>query len=374
MTSSLLRMRSERPCSPSAQRSASARLRLARAVGPDDRADAGPELDEGALGEGLEALDPQPQQARRGTHDGSSASASADASAAISRPWPALGRAMPRGMPRARADRLERLGGRGRLGDPPRRPLTRAEDAAVDLDLDPEALLVVGPDGLDQPVERPVAGRALGVLLEPALGALERRQRRLGGQLELRPARRIQSPRGVPAEVEVDRADERLERGREERRARRDRRAGPRPRRAAGTSPSSSRPASRASPGVLTIAARRAERIPSSSVGVAPVERLGDGQADDGVPEELQALVVAPGGIRVLVEPAAVDEGLLEQVPVADRQAQSLRSAPRPGASARPVGSVRRRARRCSRRRPGRCGSSRRPRPRSPSRTPPRGS
>jgi len=39
------------------------------------------------------------------------------------------------------------------------------------------------------------------------------------------------------------------------------------------------------------------------------VERLGDDEADDGVPEELEALVVTGCLVRVLMEPRAVDEG-----------------------------------------------------------------
>ena len=41
---------------------------LARAVGPDDRADAAAELDDGPLGEGLEAVEPKTEQPGRGAH------------------------------------------------------------------------------------------------------------------------------------------------------------------------------------------------------------------------------------------------------------------------------------------------------------------
>ena len=58
---------------------------------------------------------------------------------------------------------------------------------------------------------------------------------------------------------------------------------------------------------------------------MARVERLGDGQVDDGVAEELEALVVAGGGVGVLVLPAGVDERLLEQVEVADREPEPRR-------------------------------------------------
>ena len=50
---------------------------------------------------------------------------------------------------------------------------------------------------------------------------------------------------------------------------------------------------------------------------VAPVQGLGDGEADDGVAEELEPLVVPGRGVRVLVQPAAVDERLGQQVAVA---------------------------------------------------------
>ena len=209
-----------------------------------------------------------------------------------------VGRALaPRPSDRARgasAERSTRLAPRPTSRRPgatgPRRcPSTRPSTS----DLDPELLLVVRPDRLEQVVDGPLAGRPLGVLLEAALGALERRQREVGRDLRLG-ARVDPVPGGLPAEVEVDGADQRLERrgeqGRpdaaatlglalaEQEELRRGRAAS----------------ASRARPGVLTIAARRADRTPSSSVGMAPVERLGDGEVDHGVAEELQPLVVPP--------------------------------------------------------------------------------
>jgi hypothetical protein len=39
------------------------------------------------------------------------------------------------------------------------------------------------------------------------------------------------------------------------------------------------------------------------------VQHLGDHEADDGVTEELEALVVADGLLGMLVQPRAVDEG-----------------------------------------------------------------
>ncbi len=157
------------------------------------------------------------------------------------------------------------------------------------------------------------------------------------------------------------------------------RRAAPRPRRGGGTRRGrSGRPAG---------PARRCRRwrrgaptgTPSSSSGWRRVERLGDGEVDDGVTEELEALVVADGARRGARGARLVDERLLEQVEVADREPESLREGLARVARRSPSGRgrvvrARTRARRCSRRRPGRCGSSPRPRPRSPSRTPPRGS
>ena len=234
MTSSLLRIRSERPCSPSAQRRASARLDLPEPLGPTIALTPGPELDEGPLREGLEALDPEAQQAGGRRHavvssatrriDGRGVGRASGRSGAARRP-----RREPLG-----AQDVERLGrGRG-LRDPPGRTLAHAEDAAVHEDLDLEPLLVIGAHGLDEVVDGPLAGRPLGVLLEPALGALERRHRR-GPRRS--PARRARGSSRGPSPSRG--------RGRWRRRAPRTRRraatggpgrhAGPRPRRAAGT-------------------------------------------------------------------------------------------------------------------------------------------
>jgi hypothetical protein len=54
------------------------------------------------------------------------------------------------------------------------------------------------------------------------------------------------------------------------------------------------------------------------------VESLRDHQADDGVAEELEALVMAARLVGVLVEPRAVDEGAREEVRVSERQPESL--------------------------------------------------
>src|SRR5450756_1398911 len=52
--------------------------------------------------------------------------------------------------------------------------------------------------------------------------------------------------------------------------------------------------------------------------GMARVEGLGDNEADHRIAEELQALVVARRAIRVLVEPASVDQSALEQAGVTE--------------------------------------------------------
>src|SRR5207237_5024633 len=65
-------------------------------------------------------------------------------------------------------------------------------------------------------------------------------------------------------------------------------------------------------------------------VRVSLEDGAGDGEADDGVAEELQPLVVSARGLRMLVEVAAVDERLLEQVEVANREPEALREGGRP--------------------------------------------
>ena len=131
MTSSDLRERSARPCSPSAQRSASARLLLPDPFGPDDGADPGPELDVRPLGERLEALQPEGEEARLGGRG--------PGARLTRRPLRASAPASPATARR----RSDRLGGRGGLGGPARRALADAQQLAVDPDLDPERLLVV---------------------------------------------------------------------------------------------------------------------------------------------------------------------------------------------------------------------------------------
>ena len=315
MTSSVRRIRSERPCSPSAQRSASARFDLPEPLGPTTALMPGPNS---TSVRSANDLNPWTRRPRRRA-----------GALTARRPAPAR-RRDPRTPTRPAlaastlaAQDLERLRRGRRLGDPARRPFAHPEHPALDDHLDPELLLVVRADGLDEPVGRPLAGGPLGVLLEPALGALERGHREVGRQLL---GGHLVDPvaRDVPAEVEVDRADQRLERRREQRRphapaalrlalAEQQERAEVDAGREAGE------------PGRADDRRAARREHPLVVAGMALVERLGHGQAHDGVAEELEALVVARRGVGVLVQPAAVDERLPEQVAIADGKPEALR-------------------------------------------------
>ena len=59
-------------------------------------------------------------------------------------------------------------------------------------------------------------------------------------------------------------------------------------------------------------------------VGVALVQQASDDEADDGIAQELQALVVAIDGLGVLVEERAVHERLANGVRVAQMDPKSL--------------------------------------------------
>ena len=168
MTSSDLRERSARPCSPSAQRRASARLLLPDPFGPTTALIPGPNS---TFVRSANDLNPCNRRAsRRG-------SAGRGASVIV----------MTSSGPRSRVDHaaqlVECLGCRVRLGGPARWALTDAEQGAADPDLDPERLLVVRSAGIGQVVGRPLTGRPLGEFLEAALGALERADRCLRRQL-----------------------------------------------------------------------------------------------------------------------------------------------------------------------------------------------
>ena len=59
-------------------------------------------------------------------------------------------------------------------------------------------------------------------------------------------------------------------------------------------------------------------------VGISVVQEPADGQADDGIAVELQALVVAGNGGRVLVVEGAVDERLADQLRIRRIDAEAL--------------------------------------------------
>ncbi len=59
--------------------------------------------------------------------------------------------------------------------------------------------------------------------------------------------------------------------------------------------------------------------------GMAGIQLVGDGEADDRVAEEFEALVVAARDVGVLVLPARMDEGLFKEIEVADRESDPCR-------------------------------------------------
>ena len=211
-------------------------------------------------------------------------------------------------------------------------------------------------------------GAALRVLLESTLGALERGQRGLQDELRIRQVDQPVADRLEP-EVQVQRPGQGLERRGQERRPTatttlrlalaRGTAARPEVDPAGEAGETGGRDDGRAAGGQGALVV----------VGVARVERAGDGQVDDGVAEVLQPLVVT-GAPR----PDARGSQL-EWTRACSSRSRSRTGSPRRSATACP-GRTRPRdaatrwsARRCSRRRPGRSGSSPRPRPRSPSRT-----
>ena len=336
-------------------------IALARAVGADDGADARPELDVRPFSKRLEALEPKREQPWRG------------------RP---IGRVMPAIPPdpacavARRAAALERLGGRGRLGRSPRRAFAHPEHLAADPDLDPERLLVVGPGRVEQAVDR--ADRRCAAGCTPAAGSW--------GSSATRSAGRRRS-RGRPARSASRGPGRSRGRGRGRRLAPRTSRRGatagggrcaaasPSPR--SSDAPRSMRPASRARPVVDTMAARRADRKPSSSSGWRAYRA-----------SEIARLTTAsPRNSRRSLWPCGIADARgaswSGRAPgragrVADREAEPGGEGSAGSHARGPVGVLgrvaRTSARRCSRRRPGRSGSSPRPRRRSPSRTPLRGS
>ncbi len=236
---------------------------LAAAVGPDHGRDARSELDGRALGERLEA--DHAQLAQPGQAHGLTASAA------------------------SLTEALERSFGRVRLGLSPAAAFAAADDHAVDRDLDHEVAIVIGAVAADDAVRGGVAGGREGVLLEAALGCLERidGQRRLElrcGRVEDETASRFEPL------VEVDGGHHRFEETRQHRAATAfagvlgtlaedERVADPE---AAGDTGEAARGDDGGSPG---------GEGPLGLVTVALEERLGHHQRQDRIPQELESFV-----------------------------------------------------------------------------------
>ena len=295
ITSSDLRSRRALPCSPRAQRSASARLLLPEPLGPDHGADPGAEFDDRPLAERLETLQAQGQQAGGRGHR---ASASSPGSSSSLRSISIHGSVTdstgaPRVAPLGRSSSSSSVPNSSSSGassvdsvsspclgpqelDGPRRRLGFGDAAGVavpDSDdpsghnhLDPKDLVVVRAYGVEQVILRSFAGEPLRELLEPALGTLERAERAIAGELG-RGQRddELGGDRRTP-----DRGRRRPPGPRRPRRgepACAGHRAAIRLRPAADSSPSVEATGQPARPAVLTIEARRADRTPSSSSG-----------------------------------------------------------------------------------------------------------
>ncbi len=364
-------------------------IALAGAVGSDDGADAGTELDERSLPERFEALQAKCQESCRGGHGvpraarrrrppaaglfsagrssasagsaGSGSAGSAETVGRMSRSSSIQGSSAPeatlsgnscakRCMPALLADgvltsgssgsnsassgarfgqiagllakRLDGFGRGGCLGDPPRMAFTDADHSPADCHFHPEHLVVVRAHRVDQVVLRPLAGEALGELLETALGTLEGSERTIARQLRSGQSGHEGAGRLVP-EIQVQSADQRFEgRGQE-----------------AGPSTSATLGFAFAEQQVLTQleaigqssqSGRAHDRSPPSGqnalvvVRMATIEGVRNGQAYDGVAQEFEALVVAGGQVPMLVQIAAVDQRLLQQIEITDREPQPL--------------------------------------------------
>ncbi len=241
MTSSDLRERSARPCSPSAQRRASARLLLPDPFGPTTALIPGPNS---TLVRSANDLKPWSRSARRRGSAGRPESVTSRPGRRTSPTLeptrdPAPPPHRPRRGPhhrRLRAHAIGSIASAAASVSAIRRdgPSTDAKPLAVHPHLDAERLFVIGPARVHEPVRRPVAGMPLGVLLEPALRALERDDRRLGDELGGGEAHDPVADR-PKAEIEVQGAGDRLERRGQEQTAGAGRCGAPRLRRAAGT-------------------------------------------------------------------------------------------------------------------------------------------
>ena len=199
MRSSARRVRSARPCSPSAQRSASARLLLPLPLGPTTALMPGPNS---TTVRSANDLKPTRRSARR------------RARAHVRRPScsavgpPSSGDGRRSGSVDARHGGLCGLVSASRRLRPCPAPRTRPSSA----DLDDEVASWSGPSALTTRYAGRAAGARVGMLLEPALGRLEvvrrqRRRRARGAATSSRSARAA-----VKAPVEVDGRHEGLER------------------------------------------------------------------------------------------------------------------------------------------------------------------
>src|SRR5437016_2704935 len=169
ITSSDLRVRSDRPCSPRVQRRASARFDLPEPFGPTTALMPGPNSTTVRSANDLKPCRRRPS--RRG--------------------GPLIGRPLNRGRTRHASrgfapQSIQRSRGRLRLGYPTGRSLPHAENPVAHRHLDSEAALVIGTGDLEELVVWPQPARPLRVLLEPAFWALEREDRRVVLELGLR--------------------------------------------------------------------------------------------------------------------------------------------------------------------------------------------
>ena len=222
MTSSDLRDRSARPCSPSAQRSASARLLLPDPFGPTTALMPGPNS---TLVRSANDLKPWRRRARSRGSPGVGRSAHATPP---SGPGSAAARACgPRR--RSSAWAAAAVSAARRDGPSPMPSRSPATQTSIRNDFSWS-----GPLESARSVRRPFAGGPLGELLESALGALERADRCLRGELG---GGEADQPRahGLEAEIEIERAGDGLEGRRQEQRAATAAPLATRPRRASGT-------------------------------------------------------------------------------------------------------------------------------------------
>ena len=211
-------------------------------------------------------------------------------------------------------------------------------------------------------------GACVDDLLEPVLGTLQGvggdRPLQLGGEEALEP-----DAGGLQPEGQVDRADQCLERARQNGRS--PPRPDPlRPLPELQGAPQADAPGDPGKPGGADDRSPASGELALVGVGIAVVERLRDDQVDDGVAEELQPLVRLDALLGLLVGEAAVDERASDEGGIGDGEAEAPDQCGGVGRRA-PTGSC---VRRCNRRRPGRSGSSRRLRRRSRRRIPPPGS